>query len=222
MVQYRRHSLENGYIYHVFTKTIAGFKVFNNDDEFLRILNTITYYQIEKPLVKFHRYEVLKKENLKIKRKDLHRSKRKIVEIIAYCIMPTHIHFVLKQIKKGGISKFMGQILNSYARYFNIKYKRKGPLWAGRFKSVLVETDEQLLHLTRYVHLNPVTSFLVNDPKDWKYSSLAEYITHGDNQENLCDFKNNLDIQHLFYEKFVNDRISYQRDLKKLEELVFE
>jgi putative transposase len=79
--------------------------------------------------------------------------------------MPTHIHLVLRQLKDGGISKFMSNILNSYSRYFNIKHNRKGPLWEGRFRKVLVGSDEQLLHLTRYVHLNPVTACLVDKPK---------------------------------------------------------
>ena len=61
------------------------------------------------------------------------------VEIIAYCIMPTHFHLVVKQLKEDGISFFIQQILNSYSRYFNIKTKRKGPLWEGRFQNVIIE-----------------------------------------------------------------------------------
>ena len=70
----------------------------------------------------------------------------------------------------------MRRLLNSYTRYFNEKIKRKGPLWEGRFKKVLVNSDEQLLHLTRYVHLNPVSAGIVEKPEDWPCSSYREYI----------------------------------------------
>ncbi len=78
--------------------------------------------------------------------------------------MPTHIHLILKQLKEDGISAYMSKILNSYTCYFNRRTKRKGPLWESRFKRVEVTSDEQLLHLTRYIHLNPVTAHIVEEP----------------------------------------------------------
>ena len=80
----------------------------------------------------------------------------------------------------------MGDILNSYSRYFNTKQKRKGPLWEGRFENVLIKTDEQLLHLTRYIHLNPVTAYLVDQAKDWQASSYNEYLENSDFNECIC------------------------------------
>lgn len=136
--------------------------------------------------------------------------------------MPTHIHLILQQLKNYGISRFMNLILKSYSKHFNIKHKRKGPLWEGRFKNVLVETNEQFLHLTRYIHLNPVTDYLVNKPEDWKFSSYREYIGLVDKDERICDFSDYLDMDIPSYQGFVNDRIVYQRELAQIKHLILE
>lgn len=216
----RKHLLSSGEVYHVLTKSIAQFVIFNNDDESLRVLEVILYYQREKPEIKFSKFIKLE-EDIRFNKKNLLSKKEKLVEIIAYCIMPTHIHLILKQQIQNGISKFMNNILNSYTRYFNIKHKRKGPLWEARFKNILVETDEYLLHLTRYIHLNPVTGHLVNKPENWIRSSYNEYLSKSDNNK-ICKYKDILNIRPVSYKKFVKDRVSYQRGLAKIKHLLLE
>jgi len=70
--------------------------------------------------------------------------------------MENHFHLILKQISRDAITTFMRCIMNSYTKYFNKKYERVGPLFQGKFKALLVDKDEYLLHLTRYIHLNPI------------------------------------------------------------------
>ena len=171
------------------------------------------------PRIKFSKYIVLK-DKARYDKENLLQEKRKLIEIIAYCIMPTHIHLILKQSKKYGISKFMNNILDSYTRYFNTKHKRKGPLWETRFKNILVETDEYLLHLTRYIHLNPVTANLVDKPEDWLVSSYNEYLLRVGNK--VCEYNDVLNINPVSYKKFVDDRISYQKELAKIKHLLFD
>ena len=212
--------LVNDQVYHVLNKSIAKFKIFNDDIDFNRIIEATIFYQSKNP----DKFSVFNRQlNYKQKIKKLTCSDRKNqVEIIAYCFMPTHFHFILKQLKDNGISKFLNDILNSYTRYFNIKYKRKGPLWQGKTKKILVKSDEQLLHLTRYIHLNPTTSYLVGNPEDWAYSSYKEYIRIPGNHIRLCKFDNILDINTEEYKSFVIDTIDYQRDLKKIKDLILE
>ena len=135
----------------------------------------------------------------------------KIIQIIAYCLMPTHIHLVLKQLSPNGISIFMSNVLNSYTRYFNTKHHRKGPLWESKFQNVLVNKDEQLLHLTRYIHLNPTSASLVKKPQDWQFSSYKEYLGQIDHP--ICQFNDLLEIHPKQYQNFVQDRIAYQKEL---------
>jgi len=215
---YRKESLVSGEIYHVFSKSIADFKVFNSDKDYSRMMETIVFYMRAVTPCRFSEYI----ENAKNK-EDIRNplGQECLVDIIAYCLMPTHFHLVLKQLKDGGISRFINLALKSYSKYFNLSHSRKGPLWEGRFKNVLVKTDEQLLHLTRYVHLNPVTAFLVSRPEDWKYSSYVEYIGRAEERQ-FCKYSSILDIDSPRYRKFVNDRIDYQRGLAKIKQLVLE
>jgi putative transposase len=134
--------------------------------------------------------------------------------------MPTHLHIALKQLKTGGISAFMGNVLNSYTRYFNTRSNRKGPLWQSRFKHVPVESDEQLSHLTRYIHLNPVTEHLCEDPGAWEYSSYKEYM--GETADAICAPKFNLFSSPGAYRDFVLNQKEYQRSLGKLKALCLE
>ncbi|PIP19346.1 MAG: hypothetical protein COT38_01720 [Candidatus Omnitrophica bacterium CG08_land_8_20_14_0_20_41_16] len=211
--------MERGEIYHIFNKSIAEYKIFNNKEEFLRMMKVIQYYLWGRRKIRFSKWKEIGENRLS----EIEVLKEeKLVEIIAYCIMPTHIHLILKQLRDKGISIFMSQISNSYARYFNVKHKRKGPLWEREFKNVLIATDGQLLHLTRYIHLNPTTAFLVDKPEDWLFSSYKEFIGEVSKKEKICNFENFIDIDVLSYKKFVEDRISYQRDLGKIKNLMLE
>jgi len=119
----------------------------------------------------------------------------------------------------------MSNVWNSYTRYFNIKRKRVGPVFQGVFKAVRIQDDNQFLHVQRYIHLNPYSSFLV---KNWEelakypYSSLSEYLDIG--EKNVCNkeltkgfFKSVED-----YKKFVFNQADYQRSLEKVKHLTFE
>jgi len=216
--------LVKGEIYHVFTKSIADYRIFNQEDDFERMRQLIKYYQNENDLrlsyfikLKFVQ-EVGFDDAFNITSKD----KNSTVQIIGYCFMPTHIHLLIKQLTENGISHFMSNILNGYTRYFNTIHKRKGPLWESRFKSVLVSADEQLLHVTRYVHLNPVTAKLTNRLEGWTFSSYKEYLGQVKDNLTICQFDNILEVKPSLYRKFVNDQISYQRELAKIKHLVLD
>lgn len=217
----RKDKLSTGEVYHICTKSIAGYKIFNNDVDFERMRNLIKYYQIGNS-VKFSDFV-----NLKLVQQEgfhnafdiIKRDKDGLVQIIAYCLMPTHIHLILKQLTENGISCYMKDILNSYTKYFNNQHNRKGPLWEGRFKNVLVADDEQLQHLIRYLHLNATTAHLVDKPENWKFSSYKEYLSEINDNSTICQFSDIFDIKPSIYRKFVNDQISYQRELSKIKKL---
>ncbi|HLC05830.1 MAG TPA: transposase [Anaerolineales bacterium] len=95
--------------------------------------------------------------------------------IAAYCLMPNHYHLLVR-IGSGSLSARMHQLGMAYTNAVNKAYGRVGPLFQGRFKAVAVEHDAQLLHLSRYIHLNPVAAGLADEPADWAYSSYANYL----------------------------------------------
>ncbi|PIQ89214.1 MAG: hypothetical protein COV72_04225 [Candidatus Omnitrophica bacterium CG11_big_fil_rev_8_21_14_0_20_42_13] len=220
----RKHPLITGEIYHIFNKSIAGFTIFNNNDEYQRILVAMKYYTVNKHSSCLSRFLEIKNKpqaNIQIEIDNYLATKTKIIDIIAYCIMPTHIHLILKQLKENGISEYVNNLCNSYTRFFNTKHKRKGPLWESRFKSRLVRDDNQLLHLTRYLHLNPTTAFIVDRPESWQYSSYQEY-TQIEKTTKFCNFRDLIDMPTEEYKKFNDDRISYQRELAQIKDLIMD
>ncbi len=166
-------------IYHVINRSISHQPVFVEKRDYDRCLEAMRYYQNIKPPIRYSRFLTLSNENRKNLLDNLEKKHEFLVEIIAYCFMPNHRHVLARQIDENGISKFMSNLTNSYTRYFNVKHKRKGPLFQGKFKAVRVETDEQLLHLSRYIHLNPFSSCLVKSAEQaisYSYSSFSEYL----------------------------------------------
>jgi putative transposase len=205
-------------VYHIITKSIAGYKIFNTNEDYERFCNILLFYTATKLPWKFSdfpgkkSYDCVQSAIAKI-------NSPLRVQIIAFSLMSTHLHLTIKQNINNGVSEYMKRVLESYTRYFNYKHKRKGPLWESRFKNILVETDEQLLHLTRYVHLNPVTAGIVDNPKDWKFSSYLEYLGNG-KRDSLADYKGLIEIKKADYIKFVEERKDYQKELAIIKHLI--
>ncbi len=216
----RKVPLVTGEYYHVYNQSIAGFKIFNGPKDYARVISAMKYYQFADALISYSRVIQSKgceKEIGKNWPEDLKTEDKKLVNILAYCIMPTHMHFQIKQNEDNGISEFMRRLQNSYARYFNLKYKRKGPLWSGKFKALLVKDDNQFLHLSRYIHLNPVTAYLVENAQDWKYSSYRNYIQKQVPWDDAIS--NVIDMSPEDYKMFVEDNKDYQRELGLIKDL---
>lgn len=221
----RKIPLVTNQIYHGLNRGISFQPTFTIKKNFQRAIEVMRYYQNQKPPLRYSQFTALSNKRRKQILKNLAKEKKFLVEIIAYCIMSNHFHFMLKQSKEGGISKFMSNFTNSYTRYFNIKNKRSGPLFGGKFKAIRVETDEQLLHLSRYIHLNPYSSYVVKTLKDlekFSFSSFPEYL--GKTQIIICNkeiilsqFKNPES-----YKKFVFDQADYQRELEEIKHLALE
>lgn len=98
------------------------------------------------------------------------------IELLTYCLMPNHFHLLVRQKKSRSIEGFMRTIATKYAMYFNKRYDRVGSLFQGPYKAVLVENENYLLHLSRYIHLNPVKVSPLRDDFISHYSSYADYL----------------------------------------------
>ncbi len=77
------------------------------------------------------------------------------IELLSYCVMDNHFHFLLYQVQQGSMSGFMQSVMSGYSAYYNKKHSRRGPVFESRFRSVVVDEDPYLLHVSRYIHLNP-------------------------------------------------------------------
>lgn len=94
------------------------------------------------------------------------------LKIYTYCLMTNHFHILLET-RLPNLSQAIQWVNVSYAVYFNRKYKRSGHLFQGRFKSILVDADEYLKQVSRYIHLNPVRANLVEHPDEYRWSSYS-------------------------------------------------
>lgn len=146
-------------------------------------------------------------------------KKSAFVKYIGYCIMQDHYHILIKIEQDNLLSTYVSKFENSFSRYFNLKYNRKGPLWQSRFRAVRITSNEQLLHVTRYIHINPTTANYVNKPEEWKFSSYNSYIGSPSYLKHLPEISIRSPKK---YKMFVENNIDYQRTLRKIKKILLE
>src|SRR3989338_10209047 len=184
----RKDIFTNGSIYHIFNKTIDRRLIFEDDrisDLFLKLLR---YYRSTKSIIRYSHFNELKGEFRVNFQKQILNPDYFKVDILTFCLMPNHFHLLLKQKREDGIIRFMSDTVNSVTRFFNILHERKGPVFLPQFRSRQIHTREQLIHVSRYQHLNPFSSGIVKSIKvllSYPYSSFNEYSKA--NFTNLCN-----------------------------------
>lgn len=92
------------------------------------------------------------------------------IQLLAYCLMTNHFHLLVYQINEQGMMQLMRRVMTSYSGYFNRKYSRRGPLFESRYRASRINNETYLLHISRYIHLNPT------DWRGYNYSSLRSYL----------------------------------------------
>lgn len=221
---YRRVVFASNEIYHIVNRGVAQAPIFTSTVEYKRFLELINYYRYHNLSLSYSHFNRLSKEDKAKLIKNTKDKTLRLVEIYCYCLMQNHFHLLVKQLKDKGVPKVLAKLQNSYAKYFNLRHKRQGPLFQSMFKAVRVATDEQLLHVSRYIHLNPSTSFLVKIEKldSYPWSSYPEYLGKRDpiftNIEPILFLANGIKE----YQKFVLCQAEYQRELARIKHLALE
>ena len=100
---------------------------------------------------------------------------QKEVDLLAYCLLTNHVHLLLET-PKGNLAKMMQAFQTSYTVYFNKRHRRSGHLFEQRYKALLVDKDNYLLEVSRYIHLNPVAARIAGRPQDYRWSSYGAYV----------------------------------------------
>ena len=173
---------ENSY-YHIYNRGVEKRAIFLDQQDFAVFLSYLKVYLTPKNEINLNLIIPLADSTPKQKADALRDLRLKNysdqINLIAYSLMPNHFHFLIHQNSSDAIDKFMNSLATRYATYFNKKYRRVGPLYQGVYKAVTVNTEDQLLHLSRYIHLNPIKllSLPIHRWKDVTLPfSLPEYL----------------------------------------------
>lgn len=212
-------------VYHVFNRGIDKRPTFTTKREYQRAYLTLRYYRFVAPRVKLSRFLTLSEFDRINMLTDLEKTHSRWIDLLSFCLMPNHFHFLVRQRAEHGISIFLSQFQNSYTRYFNTRHERQGSLFLDQFKAVRIESEEQLLHVHRYIHLNPYTSFVVKDFDKlfaYPWSSLNEYMNAS--CDDLCTTTPILSFfkSKEAYKKFLLDQAGYQRQLDSIKHLLLD
>jgi len=158
-------------IYHVLSRGVDKRKIFLDDQDRFRFIHDLFEFnnqeRVNTTFYEFNKYNDIASRKIKIKR----RERKLLVNIHAFTLMSNHYHILLSPKIDGGIAKFMKKLNMGYAKYFDEKYDRKGALFEGRYKRVLVTSDAHLTHLPFYIHLNPLDLF----SPEWRDRKLKNY-----------------------------------------------
>jgi len=180
---YRKADFSSGDYYHVYNRGIASNKTFYRDENYHYFLRLCEKYQ--------SKYQA---------------------RMIAYCLMSNHFHLLLQQRGEIPISKFMQVTLNAYVQALNKQSDRKGPLFEGRFRHILIDKEEYLLHLVRYIHLNPVKAGLVKKPEEWPYSDYTGWVHSGKKEPFINEYFSGPDEYEKFVVEYKNENFNTELD----------
>ena len=161
---------ENSF-YHIYNRGVAGQRIFKDSADYKMFLFYLKFYLSASNL---------QGPTLKVSPSRLLNNYHDHIKLAAYCLMPNHYHLLIHQKEKHLIKDFMRSMGTKYSLYFNRKYKRRGPLFEGNYKAVLldlVDSDEQLIYLSKYIHLNPIDILPSrSNLEGYKYSSYGNYL----------------------------------------------
>lgn len=172
--------VKKGY-YHLYNRGVEKRNIFENAQDYGVFLSYLKEYLLPKDEVKLREQltnpaTTAYEKGTVLKALRLNNFSEEIT-LLSYCLMPNHFHLLIHQRSAEAIDGFMNSLATRYTMFFNKKYKRVGPLYQGVYKAVLVQTDEQFLHLSRYIHRNPLPlQGVALQTLSQQSSSYAEYL----------------------------------------------
>jgi len=223
-VPLRKQVLATNEVYHITNRGVDSTPIFRSVKDYQRFTEQVDFYRFNNSNISFSNFKKLEEKARQEYMGKLKKNNDLRIKIYSYCLMPNHFHFLVKQTKDKGIEKTFSNIQNSFARYFNLKNKRAGPLFQSRFRAHRIERDEVYLHVSRYIHLNPATGYLVEPSQliSFKWSSFQEYL--GLRNPLFTEISAVLTIigGAERYKNFVLNQADYQRTLDRIKHLLLE
>lgn len=180
--------------YHLYNRGVERRNIFLCSEDYLTLLHLFKAYLTDNPLSA-----------------TAAKTLRGRLELLCFCLMPNHFHLLVKQNDRTAMTEFMRKVFTSYSMYFNRKYKRSGTLFESRYKASLIDRSDYLLHLSRYIHHNPVNLLKRGRRlEDYPYSSLPYYLTN-----TSPDWLKTREILNILKDEF-GKRTSYRDFMKNM------
>lgn len=150
---------ENNQPYHILTRGIDKRIIFIEETDYYRFIFLFYACNFGSPASNLWKKDIIKAGEAilhgeKPPAKFIQNNHPQLVEVNALTLIPNHYHSILEQLVKGGITLFMKKVNGAYAKYFNLKKEREGKLFQGSFKAILIDNEDYLLRVSRYIHLN--------------------------------------------------------------------
>jgi len=199
--------------YHIYNRGVDKRPVVIDQNDADRFLQSIIEFNVRDPIGSI--YEVIQKKSSKkafLRYQAQGTLQEKLVNIVSFRLNPNHYHFLLQPQIPEGIEKFMQKLGNGYTKYFNHRYKRSGSLFQGRFKSIHIDTNEYLLHVSAYVNLNNFVHGIPEDNKLRLPHSWDEF--RGISKTNLY-YKSTILSQFKNSEEYVQFALSSLEEMKR-------
>lgn len=172
--------INQGY-YHIYNRGVEKRKIFIDEQDYKVFLYYLKLYLLPKE-INFE--EIKQKKDLSVEAQDrkiaelfLMRNFYDKIQLLCYALMPNHFHLLIRQNDKKDMEIFMQSLITKFVKYFNKRYKRVGPLFQSRYKGKLIEQEEYFLHLSRYIHRNPLEILPKNEKLlEYQWSSYPAYV----------------------------------------------
>ncbi len=175
----RNIKIAPGEYYHIFNRGVNKQLIFHDNRDRARFLFLILYFQSPVAIYNIGRFigSFVKHSVFNFEKEKKEIITGRFVELTSFCLMPNHFHLIVKEIEENGIARYMQRVLNSYTKYYNVKYNKSGHLLQGPYKAVHVENNNQLLYLSAYIHRNPrEIKKWANKECDYLWSSYQDFI----------------------------------------------
>ena len=219
----RKTPLVNGEYYHVYNRGVDRRIIFEDRFDTERFFQSMILFNCIEPIGSIFEQSFNKRNSNKLGGSTA--KNEKLVEIVSFCLLPNHFHLILKQCVEGGISEFMKR-LGGYTWYFNNKYDRSGSLFEGRFKSIHINSNEYLLHVSAYVNLNDKVHKFGGSTSKLVRSSWGEYVHNTKKPaENMCStdivlgqFKNKKEYE-IFAKSSLKEILKHKEEGKEEKEI---
>lgn len=218
----RKIVFANNQFYHVFNRTVGDETIFIRQKDIKRALALINFYRF-KTIISFSKFITLNLQIKEIRQSEIF-SSPPLVEICAFSLMPNHFHFLIRQLQDNGITTFLSNFQNSFAKFYNTKSERHGTLFCNMFKAVFIETEEQCIHVSRYIHLNHISAFMMKlDELDtYQNTSFATYMGNIKYDFISTEFLLSHFKSAERYREFVYNQVEYQRKLKLISQFMLD